>query len=63
VRKRQPDKHPFITVEEECLRVLRRGWVEMIRIVYEVNRYKKAYLVAKAENQLLILKPSISIWF
>jgi len=36
-RKGQPDKHPFIIVEEECPRVPRRGWAEMIRKVYEVN--------------------------
>jgi len=27
----QPDKHPFIIVEEESARVPRRGWAEMIR--------------------------------
>ncbi|MDH4270730.1 MAG: transposase [Candidatus Aminicenantes bacterium] len=37
VRKAQPDKHPFIIFEEECPRVPRRGWAEMIRKVYEVN--------------------------
>ena len=37
VRKSQPDKHPFIIVEEERARVPRRGWAEMIRKVYEVN--------------------------
>ncbi|MBW1936633.1 MAG: transposase, partial [Deltaproteobacteria bacterium] len=37
VRKAQPDKHPFIIVEEECPRVPRRGWAEMIRKVFEVD--------------------------
>ena len=37
VRKAQMDKHPFIIIEEECPRVPRRGWAEMIRKVYEVN--------------------------
>ena len=37
MRKRQPDKHPFIIVEEERARIPRRGWAEMIRKVYEVN--------------------------
>jgi len=37
VRKAQPDKHPFIIVEEERARVPRRGWAEMIRKIYEVN--------------------------
>ena len=36
-RKGQPDKHPFIIVEEESPRIPRRGWAEMIRKVYEVN--------------------------
>jgi hypothetical protein len=25
-RKAQPDKHPFIIIEQECPRVPRRGW-------------------------------------
>jgi len=37
VRKSQPDKHPFIIVEEESPRVPRRGWAEMIRKVFEVD--------------------------
>ena len=37
MRKRQPDKHPFIIVEEERARIPRRGWAEMIRKVYEIN--------------------------
>ena len=37
VRKAQPDKHPFILIEEERARVPRRGWAEMIRKVYEVD--------------------------
>ena len=37
VRKAQPDKHPFIIVEEENPRVPRRGWAEMIRKVFEVD--------------------------
>jgi hypothetical protein len=37
VGKAQPDKHPFIIIEQECPRVPRRGWAEMIRKVYEVN--------------------------
>jgi len=37
VCKAQPDKHPFIIVEEESPRISRRGWAEMIRKVYEVN--------------------------
>ncbi|MFO7733236.1 MAG: transposase [Candidatus Aminicenantes bacterium] len=37
VRKAQMDKHPFIIIEQECPRVPRRGWAEMIRKVYEVN--------------------------
>ncbi|MGB7296152.1 MAG: transposase [Candidatus Aminicenantales bacterium] len=37
VRKAQPDKHPFILIEEESPRIPRRGWAEMIRKVYEVN--------------------------
>jgi hypothetical protein len=37
VRKGQPDKHPFIIVEEESTRVPRRGWAEMIRKVFEVD--------------------------
>jgi len=36
VRKRHPDRQPFIIVEEECPRIPRRGWAEMIRKVYEV---------------------------
>ncbi len=34
VRKGQPDKHPFIIVEEESPRIPRRGWAEMIRKVF-----------------------------
>jgi hypothetical protein len=37
VRKAQPDKHPFIIIEEGSPRVPRRGWAEMIKKVYEVN--------------------------
>ena len=37
VRKAQPDKHPFIIIEEESPRVPRRGWAEMIRKVFEVD--------------------------
>ena len=37
VRKGQPDKHPFIIVEEESPRIPRRGWADMIKKVYEVN--------------------------
>ena len=37
VRKGQPDKHPFIIVEEESPRIPRRGWAEMVRKVYEVD--------------------------
>ncbi|MFQ6070800.1 MAG: transposase, partial [Candidatus Aminicenantales bacterium] len=37
VRKRQPDKHPFIIVEEKSPRIPRRGWAEMIRKVFEVD--------------------------
>jgi hypothetical protein len=37
VRKGQPDKHPFIIVEVESPWILRQGWAEMIRKVYEVN--------------------------
>ncbi|MDH7514188.1 MAG: hypothetical protein QHH14_14685 [Clostridiales bacterium] len=37
MRKGQLDKHPFIIIEEECPRVPRRGWAEMIRKVFEVN--------------------------
>jgi hypothetical protein len=37
VRKGQLDKHPFIIIEEECPRIPRRGWAEMIRKVYEVD--------------------------
>jgi len=36
-RKAQPDKHPFILMEEESARIPRRGWAEMIRKVYEVD--------------------------
>ena len=32
-RKAQPDKHPFILIEEESARIPRRGWAEMIRKV------------------------------
>jgi len=37
VRKAQPDKHPFIIVEQESPRAPRRGWAEMIRKVFEVD--------------------------
>jgi hypothetical protein len=37
VRKAQPDKLPFITVEKDSPRIPRRGWAEMIMKVYEVN--------------------------
>jgi len=37
VRKAQPDKHPFIIIEEESPRIPRRGWAEMIRKVFEVD--------------------------
>jgi hypothetical protein len=37
VRKRQPDKHLFIIVEEEYSRIPRQGWAEMIRKVFEVD--------------------------
>jgi len=37
VRKAQPDKHPFILIEEESARIPRRGWAEMIRKIYEVD--------------------------
>jgi len=37
VRKGQPDKHPFIIIEEESPRIPRRGWAEMIRKVHEVD--------------------------
>ncbi|MBM3285170.1 MAG: hypothetical protein FJY81_04795 [Candidatus Aminicenantes bacterium] len=37
MRKGQPNKHPFIIVEEESPMVPRRGWAEMIRKVFEVD--------------------------
>jgi len=37
VRKGQPNKHPFIIIEEESPRIPRRGWAEMIRKVHEVD--------------------------
>jgi hypothetical protein len=37
VRKRQLEKNPFIIVEDECPRIPRRGWAEMIRKVFEVD--------------------------
>jgi hypothetical protein len=37
VRKAQPDKHPFIIVEEESPRIPRLGWAEMIRKVFEAD--------------------------
>jgi len=36
-RKAQPDKHPFIIIEEESPRIPHRGWAEMIRKVFEVD--------------------------
>jgi len=36
IKEGQPERHPFIIIEES-LRIPRRGWAEMIRKVYEVN--------------------------
>jgi hypothetical protein len=37
VRKREEGRSKLQAIEEECPRVPRRGWAEMIRKVYEVN--------------------------
>ena len=37
MRKIEPDKHPFIIVEEESPRVPRRGWAEIRRKVFKVD--------------------------
>jgi hypothetical protein len=37
MRKRQPDRHPLIIIEEESPRIPRRGWAKMIRKVHEVD--------------------------
>ena len=37
VRKSGEAGHKLIMVEEECPRILRRGWAAMIRKVYEVD--------------------------
>jgi len=35
--KRRKEGHKLLIIEEECLKIPRRGWAEMIRKVYEVN--------------------------
>ena len=37
VRKREQGQHKLIIIEEECHRIPRRDWAEMIRKVYEVD--------------------------
>jgi len=37
VHKMEPDKPPFIIIEQESPRIPRRGWAEMIRKVHEVD--------------------------
>jgi hypothetical protein len=37
LRKSEEDEHKFLIIEEECPRIPRRGWAEMIRKVYEVD--------------------------
>jgi len=37
VRKMEPDKPPFIIIEQESPRIPPRGWAEMIRKVFEVD--------------------------
>ncbi len=37
VRKSEEGRHKSLILEEECPRIPRRGWAEMIRKVYEVD--------------------------
>jgi len=37
VRKSEESEHKLLIIEEECPRIPRRGWAEMIRKVYEVD--------------------------
>ena len=37
VRKSEEGRHRLLIIEEECPRIPRRGWAEMIRKVYEVD--------------------------
>jgi len=37
MRKSEEAAHKLLVIEEECPRIPRRGWAEMIRKVYEVN--------------------------
>jgi hypothetical protein len=37
VRKSEKVAHKLIIIEQECPRIARRGWAEMIRKVYEVD--------------------------
>jgi hypothetical protein len=37
VRKVKEAAHKLLVIEEECPRIPRRGWAEMIRKVYEVD--------------------------
>ena len=37
VRKKEQGLHKLLIIDEECPRIPRRGWAEMIRKVYEVE--------------------------
>jgi len=37
IRKSEQERHRLLIVEEECPRVPRPGWAEMIRKVYQVD--------------------------
>jgi hypothetical protein len=37
VRKSEEAAHPLVIIAEECPKIPRRGWAEMIRKIYEVD--------------------------
>jgi len=39
MRKSEEAAHKLLVIEEECPRIPRRGWAEMIRKVYEAAEY------------------------
>jgi hypothetical protein len=51
VRKAQMDKHPFIIIEQECPRVPRRGWAEMIRkVLRSLADFRRFFIVYAARE-------------
>jgi len=51
VRKSEETAHPLLVIAEECPKIPRRGWAEMIRKVYEVD----TLLCPKCGGQMRII--------